>query len=217
MVSVGCSYCIWLVWVVVTVYGQCRLLLRCDETHSVSDCCCLCTDICIPAKKSSLRVFQLPLLLVLVFSIDSLYSHLSTFVTSQPRFHLFLLFLAFHPSKLQFISPRLQTQRSGNFPNHGVYRENKASFKSSSDVRQHITVFCLIYSLIAVRCRTRTVLSLKDVCEFRTHFSRSSFAERGQRFLYIMGHPSTASGLVVRVSGCRYRGSGFDPRRYQIF
>ena len=24
-------------------------------------------------------------------------------------------------------------------------------------------------------------------------------------------------GLVVRVSGYRYRGSGFDPRRYQIF
>ena len=24
-------------------------------------------------------------------------------------------------------------------------------------------------------------------------------------------------GLVVRVSGCRYRGPGFDPRRYQIF
>jgi hypothetical protein len=24
-------------------------------------------------------------------------------------------------------------------------------------------------------------------------------------------------GLVVRVSGYRYRGLGFDPRRYQIF
>ena len=24
-------------------------------------------------------------------------------------------------------------------------------------------------------------------------------------------------GLVVRVSGYRYRGAGFDPRRYQIF
>ena len=24
-------------------------------------------------------------------------------------------------------------------------------------------------------------------------------------------------GLVVRVSGYRYRGPGFDPRRYQIF
>ena len=28
---------------------------------------------------------------------------------------------------------------------------------------------------------------------------------------------NTASGLVVRVSGCRYRGLGFDSRRYQIF
>ena len=26
-----------------------------------------------------------------------------------------------------------------------------------------------------------------------------------------------ASDLVVRVSGNRYRGPGFDPRRYQIF
>ena len=25
------------------------------------------------------------------------------------------------------------------------------------------------------------------------------------------------TGLVVRVSGYRYRGPGFDPRRYQIF
>ena len=27
----------------------------------------------------------------------------------------------------------------------------------------------------------------------------------------------SACGLVVRVSGYRYRGPGFDPRRYQIF
>jgi len=28
---------------------------------------------------------------------------------------------------------------------------------------------------------------------------------------------SVLCGLVVRVSGYRYRGPGFDPRRYQIF
>jgi len=29
--------------------------------------------------------------------------------------------------------------------------------------------------------------------------------------------PDRLCGLVVRVSGYRYRGPGFDPRRYQIF
>ena len=29
--------------------------------------------------------------------------------------------------------------------------------------------------------------------------------------------PDCLCGLVVRVSGYRYRGPGFDPRRYQIF
>ena len=30
-------------------------------------------------------------------------------------------------------------------------------------------------------------------------------------------YPQKLAGLVVRVSGYRYRGPGFDPRRYQIF
>ena len=30
-------------------------------------------------------------------------------------------------------------------------------------------------------------------------------------------HPDRLCGLVVRVSGYRYRGLGFDSRRYQIF
>ena len=30
-------------------------------------------------------------------------------------------------------------------------------------------------------------------------------------------HIDCLCGLVVRVSGYRYRGPGFDPRRYQIF
>ena len=34
---------------------------------------------------------------------------------------------------------------------------------------------------------------------------------------YINDLPQSVSGLVVRVSGYRYRGPGFDPRRYQIF
>jgi len=34
---------------------------------------------------------------------------------------------------------------------------------------------------------------------------------------YYEGVCDRLCGLVVRVSGYRYRGPGFDPRRYQIF
>jgi len=33
----------------------------------------------------------------------------------------------------------------------------------------------------------------------------------------LRGNIDRLCGLVVRVSGYRYRGPGFDPRRYQIF
>ena len=36
-------------------------------------------------------------------------------------------------------------------------------------------------------------------------------------FLYSCPTNDRLCGLVVRVSGYRYRGPGFDPRRYQIF
>ena len=36
-------------------------------------------------------------------------------------------------------------------------------------------------------------------------------------FLNVMPGSDRLCGLVVRVSGYRYRGPGFDPRRYQIF
>ena len=34
---------------------------------------------------------------------------------------------------------------------------------------------------------------------------------------HLIGYVNRLCGLVVRVSGYRYRGPGFDPRRYQIF
>ena len=34
---------------------------------------------------------------------------------------------------------------------------------------------------------------------------------------FILSGVDRLCGLVVRVSGYRYRGPGFDPRRYQIF
>ena len=36
-------------------------------------------------------------------------------------------------------------------------------------------------------------------------------------YKYIYIYIYRLCGLVVRVSGYRYRGPGFDPRRYQIF
>jgi len=36
-------------------------------------------------------------------------------------------------------------------------------------------------------------------------------------FVNVELHFDRLCGLVVRVSGYRYRGPGFDPRRYQIF
>jgi len=35
--------------------------------------------------------------------------------------------------------------------------------------------------------------------------------------VYLFAYCDRPCGLVVRVSGYRYRGPGFDPRRYQIF
>jgi len=35
--------------------------------------------------------------------------------------------------------------------------------------------------------------------------------------LQVKSNVDRLCGLVVRVSGYRYRGPGFDPRRYQIF
>jgi len=35
-------------------------------------------------------------------------------------------------------------------------------------------------------------------------------------FYFVLLYLDRLCGLVVRVSGYRYRGPGFDPRRYQI-
>ena len=40
---------------------------------------------------------------------------------------------------------------------------------------------------------------------------------RGKNFFDSYVYWDRLCGLVVRVSGYRYRGPGFDPRRYQIF
>ena len=47
--------------------------------------------------------------------------------------------------------------------------------------------------------------------EIFVHYKRIVFIFRVRLF------EDRLCGLVVRVSGYRYRGPGFDPRRYQIF
>ena len=37
------------------------------------------------------------------------------------------------------------------------------------------------------------------------------------KFILVRNSTDRLCDLVVRVSGYRYRGPGFDPRRYQIF
>ena len=68
------------------------------------------------------------------------------------------------------------------------------------------------------------VVSLSDHVQnifFVTKQSASNqvfFLLRGCKFLLVhRGTSDRLCGLVVRVSGYRYRGLGFDSRRYQIF
>ena len=50
------------------------------------------------------------------------------------------------------------------------------------------------------------------------YFLCNSLRYSGVEFLDVMvARGDRLCGLVVRVSGYRYRGAGFDPRRYQIF
>ena len=41
--------------------------------------------------------------------------------------------------------------------------------------------------------------------------------KKKQEYVMFTACPDRLCGLVVRVSGFRYRGPGFDPRHYQIF
>jgi len=41
--------------------------------------------------------------------------------------------------------------------------------------------------------------------------------EKAINITYSVCEMTALCGLVVRVSGYRYRGPGFDPRRYQLF
>jgi hypothetical protein len=68
---------------------------------------------------------------------------------------------------------------------------------------------CRIYPFVVTS--TAAMISKRD-CPF--HLSKSV---EWQKFCDVMSVGDRLCGLVVRVSGYRYNGLGFDFRRYQIF
>ena len=71
--------------------------------------------------------------------------------------------------------------------------------------------------------RGRWWRTLKRICMFPVILTNYSCFPRNNfnRFLFLIDTVRTLRdrlcGLVLRVSGYRYRGLGFDSRRYQIF
>ena len=68
------------------------------------------------------------------------------------------------------------------------------------------------------KCTTKVCLckSANLLCNSKCHNSQTAVISEFNYDL-IMFKEDRLCGLVVRVSGYRYRGPGFDPRRYQIF
>jgi len=65
-------------------------------------------------------------------------------------------------------------------------------------------------------CAT-AVPTVINVLSFNCNYLIKSYIKL-QLYIYIYIYIyDRLCGLVVRVSGCKYRGPGFDPRRYQIF
>jgi len=79
------------------------------------------------------------------------------------------------------------------------------------------SVFSVFRYLVWLSLQEMT-MSLNDIMHFALEMQTASVycAVRIELF-YITSLNDRLCGLVVRVSGYRYRGPGFDPRRYQIF
>jgi hypothetical protein len=58
----------------------------------------------------------------------------------------------------------------------------------------------------------------RDVTKLIRAFIKNYLPQNAKEInTYVLTFADRLCGLVVRVSGYRYRGLGFDPRRYQIF
>ena len=66
-------------------------------------------------------------------------------------------------------------------------------------------------------CHQTTRLRKSDVGSYFLQFHVDYRDPMNGSFLYCWLHRDRLCGLVVRVSGYRYRGLGFDSQRYQIF
>ena len=73
------------------------------------------------------------------------------------------------------------------------------------------------FSKISVETHADFVLFSKSYCFFFIGRNLDQKFLPGSKYLKYMIEIDRLFGLVVRVSGYRYRGLGFDSRRYQIF
>ena len=79
--------------------------------------------------------------------------------------------------------------------------------------------FCACHLLFCSRSHSKTRTIIEELHEERLRLSlqyESNFRLLSVLYWYLL-FPGRLCGLVVRVSGYRYRGLGFDSRRYQIF
>ena len=88
-----------------------------------------------------------------------------------------------------------KTSNKNHAPSEMVeYQANKENTFFVSDFRPRVVIFCNLIFLWAVYVELFAV-----------------------QFVFVFIRGDRLCGLVVRVSGYRYRGLGFDSRRYQIF
>jgi len=73
-----------------------------------------------------------------------------------------------------------------------------------------------ICSMCAPRLTRHTSIGYSSSCHTRVNIGASIFFTAAIISAFRSARDRLC-GLVVRVSGYRYRGPGFDPRRYQIF
>ena len=91
-----------------------------------------------------------------------------------------------------------------------VYYEYSTSLLAANSLKPHYIMLYDLHSLILIQAIDRTFLFVEGSQLFTPPYLVVKHLD------VVMGSDRLC-GLVVRVSGYRYRGLGFDFRRYQIF